>query len=126
MIKKLYAEGGAALDKPTKGTTEPIQTKVAVKNVASLISRIIGSTLGPGGRNWLTDEGITNDGVSILKQIDFDDEREASIRDVFEEIALRQDNDAGDGTTTATLLGCALTPLVLEDVVNIDTPTPGS
>ena len=118
MIKKLFADGSAAKDTD--------QTRPMVERVAKQISMRIGNTIGPGGRNYMTPEGITNDGVSILQHIRFEDEREDGIADAFEEIARRQDRDAGDGTTTATLLGCTLTPLVLKDVINIETPLPGS
>ena len=91
---------------------DDIQTRWAVKEVAKSIGGIIGNTIGPGGRNYMTPEGITNDGVSILKHIRFSDERMDSIADAFMEVARRQYQDAGDGTTTATLLATALTPIV--------------
>jgi len=117
MIKKVYADGSAA--------REEDQVRPMIKRVAAQIGQRIGNTLGPGGRNYLTSEGITNDGVSILKEIRFEDEREDSLADCFEEVARRQDEEAGDGTTTATTFATALTPLVLDQVMNIDTPIPG-
>lgn len=117
MIKKVYADGNA---------TEDInQTRAIINRVAKQIGDRVGNTLGPGGRNYMTPEGITNDGVSILSHIRFADEREDSISDAYEEIARRQDRIAGDGTTTATVIGCSLTPIVLADVIDIDTPMPG-
>jgi len=126
MQKKLYAEGGAK-NVTADGSTqnEPIQTAPAILNVASMINRIIGNTLGPAGRNYLTPLGITNDGALILKEIRFDDPREDSLADVFEEVARRQDADAGDGTTTATTVATSLTPIVLSKVANIEAPVPG-
>ncbi len=113
-IKKLYADGSAPSDTD--------QTRNLVKNVAKQISMRVGNTLGPGGRNYMTEQGITNDGVSILKEIQFEDERENHIAAAYEEVALRQDQDAGDGTTTASLIATALTPLVLDDVAPIEMP----
>ncbi len=114
MIKKLYADGSAPLDTD--------QTRNLVTNVAKQIGMRVGNTLGPGGRNYMTGEGITNDGVSILKEIQFEDERENHIAAAYEEVAMRQDEDAGDGTTTATLLATTLTPIVLADVSPIEMP----
>jgi len=110
-IKKLYADGSAPKDTD--------QTRPMVIRVANQIGERIGNTLGPGGRNYMTPDGITNDGVSILDHMRFSDEREDSIADAFQEVARRQDADAGDGTTTATLLTTTLTPLVLADVPDI-------
>lgn len=124
MVKKLYAEGSA--ENTFIDGNKPVQTIPLVKNVAEVIARMIGNTLGPGGRNYMTGEGITNDGVSVLKEIRFEDEREDSIADAFEEIARRQDTDAGDATTTATLIGCETVKLAVDDVMPIDTPIPGS
>lgn len=114
MIKKLYADGSAPLDTD--------QTRNLVNNVARQIGTRVGNTLGPGGRNYMTMDGITNDGVSILKEIQFEDERENHIAAAYEEVAMRQDELAGDGTTTATLLTTTLTPLVLADVSPIEMP----
>ncbi|MBP6946236.1 MAG: hypothetical protein KBB46_03020, partial [Candidatus Pacebacteria bacterium] len=115
--KRLYADGSSPKDTD--------QIRPMIKRVAAQIGSRIGNTLGPGGRNYMIPEGITNDGVSILKEIQFEDERENDIATVFDELARRQDEDAGDGTTTATTLGTTLTPIVLEDVLDIETPVPG-
>ena len=123
MIKKKFAEGSAQHD--FIDGDKPTQTRARVCNVATTIGRMVGNTIGPGGRNYMTPDGITNDGVSILEHIRFDDEREDSIADAFQEVARRQDEDAGDGTTTATLLTTALAPLVLADVPDITVPIPG-
>jgi chaperonin GroEL len=56
----------------------------------------------------------------------FDDERQDALADAFEECARRQDKDAGDGTTTATLMLCSGVPLALKDVSPIETPIPGA
>lgn len=114
MIKKIYADGSAINDLD--------QTRPLVCRVAKQMGDRVGNTLGPGGRNYMTMQGITNDGVSILQEIRFEDEREDAIADAFEEVARRQDLDAGDGTTTATVFATSLTPLVLQDVPPIETP----
>src|SRR5438309_2447306 len=70
-------------------------------------------TLGPKGRNvalgttWGAPT-ITNDGVSIAKQIDLDDPYEKLGAELVKEVAKKTDDVAGDGTTTATVLAQAL------------------
>ena len=114
MKKKLYADGSAPYDLD--------QTRPMLMRVASAIGQRVGNTLGPGGRQYMTPLGITNDGASIISEIRFEDEREDSLADAFEECARRQDLDAGDGTTTATTLLCKGVPIVLDDVLPIEVP----
>src|SRR5881227_3282774 len=70
-------------------------------------------TLGPKGRNVVVDTKwgvptITNDGVSIAKQIELDDPYEKLGAELVKEVAKKTDDVAGDGTTTATVLAQAL------------------
>lgn len=66
-------------------------------------------TIGPRGRNVILDKGfgspvITNDGVSIAKEIDLEDKFENIGADLIKEVANKTNDVAGDGTTTATIL----------------------
>ncbi len=66
-------------------------------------------TLGPKGRNVVIDKKwgaptITNDGVSIAKEIDLEDPIERIGAELVKEVAKKTDDVAGDGTTTATVL----------------------
>ena len=70
-------------------------------------------TLGPKGRNVVLDKKwgaptITNDGVSIAKEIELDDPYEKIGAELVKEVAKKTDDVAGDGTTTATVLAQAL------------------
>ena len=70
-------------------------------------------TLGPKGRNVVLEKKwgaptITNDGVSIAKEIDLEDPDEKIGADLVKEVAKKTDDVAGDGTTTATVLAWAL------------------
>ena len=70
-------------------------------------------TLGPRGRNVVLDKKwgaptITNDGVSIAKEIELDDPWEKIGAELVKEVAKKTDDVAGDGTTTATVLAQAL------------------
>ncbi len=71
-------------------------------------------TLGPKGRNVLLDKGfgvptITNDGVTIAKEIELKDKLENLGAEVIKEVASKTNDIAGDGTTTATILAHAIT-----------------
>ena len=70
-------------------------------------------TLGPKGRNVVLEKKwgaptITNDGVSIAKEIDLEDPYEKVGAELVKEVAKKTDDVAGDGTTTATVLAWAM------------------
>jgi chaperonin GroEL len=70
-------------------------------------------TLGPKGRNVVLDKKwgaptITNDGVSIAKEIELDDPYENIGAELVKEVAKKTDDVAGDGTTTATVLAWSM------------------
>ena len=79
-------------------------------------------TLGPKGRNVVLDKSygaplITNDGVSIAKEIDLKDPYENMGAQLVREVASKTNDVAGDGTTTATVLAQAI---VKEGMKNIE------
>lgn len=70
-------------------------------------------TLGPKGRNVVLDKGfgaplITNDGVTIAKEIELEDRFENMGAQLVKEVATKTNDAAGDGTTTATVLAQAM------------------
>ena len=78
-------------------------------------------TLGPKGRNVVLEKSwgaptITNDGVSIAKEIELDDPYEKIGAELVKEVAKKTDDIAGDGTTTATVLAQALVKEGLRNV----------
>ncbi|WP_312178607.1 chaperonin GroEL [Arthrobacter sp.] len=78
-------------------------------------------TLGPRGRNVVLEKKwgaptITNDGVSIAKEIELDDPYEKIGAELVKEVAKKTDDVAGDGTTTATVLAQALVKEGLRNV----------
>jgi len=78
-------------------------------------------TLGPKGRNVVLDKSfgsplITNDGVTIAKEIELDDPYENIGARLVKEVAVKTNDIAGDGTTTATLLAQAI---IKEGVKNV-------
>jgi chaperonin GroEL len=79
----------------------------------NILADTVKVTLGPRGRNVVLDAKwgsptITNDGVSIAKEIDLDDPYEKLGAELVKEVAKKTDDVAGDGTTTATVLAQAL------------------
>jgi len=87
----------------------------------NILADTVKVTLGPKGRNvvlgaaWGTPT-ITNDGVSIAKQIELDDPYEKLGAQLVKEVAKKTDEVAGDGTTTATVLAQALVRQGLRNV----------
>jgi len=78
-------------------------------------------TLGPKGRNVVLDKKwgaptITNDGVSIAKEIELEDPQERIGAELVKEVAKKTDDVAGDGTTTATVLAAAMVKAGLRNV----------
>src|SRR4026208_2407094 len=78
-------------------------------------------TLGPKGRNVVLDKKygaptITNDGVSIAKEVELDDPFENMGAQLVKEVATKTNDVAGDGTTTATVLAHTLLALAMRNV----------
>src|SRR6058998_2193735 len=78
-------------------------------------------TLGPKGRNVVLEKKwgaptITNDGVSIAKEIELEEPYEKIGAELVKEVAKKTDDVAGDGTTTATVLAQAITKEGLRNV----------
>src|SRR3989344_5101493 len=81
----------------------------AVKAGIDKAAHAIKITLGPRGRNVIFDKSyggptITNDGVSIAKEISFKDKFENMGAELVKEVANKTNDDAGDGTTTSVVL----------------------
>ncbi|MFP7695857.1 chaperonin GroEL [Trueperella sp. LYQ143] len=87
-----------------------------------ILANTVKVTLGPKGRNVVLDKqwgapNITNDGVSIAKEIELEDPFESIGAELVKEVAKKTDDVAGDGTTTATVLAQALVKEGLRNVV---------
>ena len=85
----------------------------ALLNGINQLADTVKITLGPKGRNVVLDKKfgaplITNDGVTIAKEIELDDAFENMGAQLVKEVATKTNDVAGDGTTTATLLAQAL------------------
>src|SRR5206468_2335512 len=87
----------------------------------NILAEAVKVTLGPRGRNVVLEKKwgaptITNDGVSIAKEIELEDPWEKIGAELVKEVAKKTDDVAGDGTTTATVLAQALVKEGLRNV----------
>jgi chaperonin GroEL len=89
------------------------QARRALENGMNQLVDAVKVTLGPKGRNVVLEKKwgaptITNDGVSIAKEIELEDPWEKVGAELVKEVAKKTDDVAGDGTTTATVLAGAM------------------
>jgi len=92
-----------------------------LKNGLDKVANAVKVTLGPKGRNVVLGSGygsptITNDGVSIAKDIELEDKIESIGAEIIKEVASKTNDIAGDGTTTAVLLCQAIATEGLKNV----------
>lgn len=90
-----------------------IDARKKIKAGIDKVANTVKATLGPKGRNVILDKGygsptITNDGVSIAKEIELEDKLENIGASLIKEVASKTNDAAGDGTTTATVIAQAL------------------
>ena len=89
------------------------QARKALKNGIDAVANAVKITIGPRGRNVVLDKGygaptITNDGVSIAKDITLKDKFENMGAEIAKEVATKTNDVAGDGTTTSVILTQAI------------------
>src|SRR3989344_3894690 len=93
----------------------------ALKSGLDKVANAVKVTMGPKGRNVVLGSGfgsptITNDGVSIAKEIELEDSTENIGAEIIKEVASKPNNTAGDGTTSAVLLCQAIATEGLKNV----------
>jgi len=89
------------------------EARAALESGVNQLANTVRVTLGPKGRNVVLDKSygaplITNDGVTIAKEIELDDPFENMGAQLVKEVATKTNDVAGDGTTTATVLAQAM------------------
>jgi len=89
------------------------EARRALKRGVDAVSDVVKITIGPRGRNVVLDKGygaptITNDGVSIAKEITLSDKFENMGAEIIKEVANKTNDVAGDGTTTSVILAQAI------------------
>jgi len=97
------------------------EARQALKRGVDKLANAVKVTLGPKGSNVVLDKGfgsptITNDGVTIAKEIDLADKIENIGASLVKEVATKTNDVAGDGTTTATILAQAIITEGLKNV----------
>ncbi|MEB2619840.1 TCP-1/cpn60 chaperonin family protein, partial [Kocuria rosea] len=93
----------------------------SLENGVNKLADTVKVTLGPRGRNVVLDKKwgaptITNDGVTIAREVELDDPYENLGAQLAKEVATKTNDVAGDGTTTATVLAQALVKEGLRNV----------
>ena len=89
------------------------EARLAMVEGVNKLADTVGMTIGPKGRNVVLDKSygaptITNDGVTIAKEIELEDPYENMGAQLVKEVATKTNDVAGDGTTTATVLAQAM------------------
>jgi chaperonin GroEL len=104
-----------------KDITFNIEARDALKRGVDALANAVKVTLGPKGRNVIIDKKfgspqITKDGVTVAKEIELSNPVENMGAQLLKEVASKTADVAGDGTTTATLLGQAIVTAGLKNV----------
>jgi chaperonin GroEL len=94
------------------------EARAALKRGVDQVANVVKVTIGPRGRNVVLDKGygaptITNDGVTIAKDITLKDKFENMGAEIVKEVASKTNDTAGDGTTTAVIITQALVEIGL-------------
>ncbi|TXB63900.1 chaperonin GroEL [Vicingus serpentipes] len=98
-----------------------IEARDSLKNGVDKLANAVKVTLGPKGRNVIIDKKfgaphVTKDGVTVAKEIELKDPIENMGAQMIKEVASKTADDAGDGTTTATILAQAIVTAGLKNV----------
>ena len=98
-----------------------VEARDLLKEGVDALANAVKVTLGPKGRNVIIDKKfgapqITKDGVTVAKEIDLEDKFADMGAKMVREVASKTNDDAGDGTTTATVLAQALIGVGLKNV----------
>ncbi len=97
------------------------EARKKLKSGVDKLANAVKVTLGPKGRNVVLDKGfgsptITNDGVSIAKEVELEDKTENLGAEIVKEVAEKTNDIAGDGTTTAVVLAQSIITEGLKNV----------
>ena len=104
-----------------KNITYNVEAREALKRGVDQLADAVKVTLGPKGRNVIIDKKygapqITKDGVTVAKEVELADAQENLGAQLVKEVASKTGDQAGDGTTTATVLAQAIVGVGLKNV----------
>ncbi|MBQ7213004.1 MAG: chaperonin GroEL [Bacteroidales bacterium] len=99
-----------------------IDARDALKKGVDQLADAVKVTLGPKGRNVIIEKkfgapAVTKDGVTVAKEVELKDKAENLGAQLVKEVASKTNDDAGDGTTTATVLAQALVSVGMKNVI---------
>ena len=99
--------------------------QMSIKNGVDKLANAVKVTMGPKGRNVIIEKEsglphITKDGVTVAKSIDLENQYENIGAQLLKEVAIKTANEAGDGTTTATVLAATIFGIGSEKIKNTD------
>jgi chaperonin GroEL len=106
---------------PAKKITFDVEAREAMRRGVNQLARAVKMTLGPRGRNVVIEKSfgaptVTKDGVAVAKEITLKDNFENTGAELVKQAASKTSEDAGDGTTTATLLAEAIFEEALKNI----------
>jgi len=106
---------------PAKQLIFSEEARAALKRGMDTMAKVVGTTLGPKGRNVALDKKwgaptVTHDGVTVAKEIELEDPYENMGAQLLKEAATKTNDGAGDGTTTSTVLAHAIITEGLKNV----------
>ncbi|MHC4592150.1 MAG: TCP-1/cpn60 chaperonin family protein, partial [Planctomycetota bacterium] len=104
-----------------KKITFDVEAREAMRRGVSQLARAVKTTLGPRGRNVVIEKSfgaptVTKDGVAVAKEIELKDNFENIGAELVKQAASKTSEDAGDGTTTATVLAEAIFEEALKNI----------
>src|SRR5437879_13721360 len=104
-----------------------VEAREGLKKGIDIIAHSVRITLGPKGRNVVLEKKygaptVTNDGVTIVREIELKDPWENTGAQLLREVATKTNDVAGDGTTTATILAHTRISEGFRNVASLDHP----
>ena len=104
-----------------KSVAFDVDARQGLKRGIDIVAESVRITLGPKGRNVVLEKKfgaptVTNDGVTIVREIELKDPQENTGAQLLREVATKTNDVAGDGTTTATVLARAMVKLGMRNV----------
>jgi len=106
---------------PAKKILFDVEAREAMRRGVNQLARAVRTTLGPRGRNVVIQKSfgsptVTKDGVAVAKEVELKDNLENIGAELVKQAASKTSDDAGDGTTTATVLAEAMFEEALKNI----------
>src|SRR5947208_17006514 len=111
-----------------KAVAFDVDARQGLKRGIDIVAHTVRITIGPKGRNVVLEKKygaptVTNDGVTIVREIELKDPQENTGAQLLREVATKTNDVAGDGTTTATILAQTMNKARFRNVTAGGNPT---